>query len=79
MGAGHVWAWNCFEQTQCVLPQHGVLNAYSLACSRQGAPCHNRVAVQVLAALSVRGGIGGSMHVPYRDSRLTQLLWDGLR
>lgn len=35
--------------------------------------------VQVLAALSVRGGCGAQSHVPYRDSRLTQLLWDGLR
>lgn len=35
--------------------------------------------LQVLAALSVRGGIGGNNHVPYRDSRLTQLLWEGLR
>lgn len=35
--------------------------------------------LQVLAALSVRGGIGGNSHVPYRDSRLTQLLWEGLR
>ncbi|WIA39218.1 hypothetical protein OEZ86_005342 [Tetradesmus obliquus] len=34
---------------------------------------------QVLAALSVRGGCGVTGHVPYRDSRLTQLLWDGLR
>lgn len=34
---------------------------------------------QVLAALSVRGGCGVSGHVPYRDSKLTQLLWDGLR
>jgi hypothetical protein len=35
--------------------------------------------LQVLAALSVRGGVGGNSHVPYRDSRLTQLLWEGLR
>lgn len=34
---------------------------------------------QVLAALSVRGGCGITGHVPYRDSRLTQLLWDGLK
>eukprot|EP00775_Hariotina_reticulata_P004387 gene4387-4641_t len=34
---------------------------------------------QVLAALSVRGGCGVIGHVPYRDSRLTQLLWEGLR
>lgn len=33
----------------------------------------------MLAALSVRGGVGGNSHVPYRDSRLTQLLWEGLR
>lgn len=36
-------------------------------------------AVQVLAALSVRGVVGGNSHVPFRDSRLTQLLWEGLR
>jgi hypothetical protein len=35
--------------------------------------------LQVLAALSVRGGCGVTGHVPYRDSRLTQLLWEGLR
>lgn len=35
--------------------------------------------LQVLAALSVRGGVGSNSHVPYRDSRLTQLLWEGLR
>lgn len=34
---------------------------------------------QVLAALSVRGVPGITAHVPYRDSRLTQLLWEGLR
>ncbi|KAF8064573.1 DA1 [Scenedesmus sp. PABB004] len=34
---------------------------------------------QVLAALSVRGAAGVTGHVPYRDSRLTQLLWAGLR
>lgn len=33
---------------------------------------------QVLAALS-RGGQAGVSHVPYRDSKLTQLLWQGLR
>lgn len=35
--------------------------------------------LQVLAALSVKGGCGANSHVPYRDSRLTQLLWEGLR
>ena len=39
------------------------------------APCYS----QVLAALSIRGPWGGTGHVPYRDSKLTQLLWDGLR
>ncbi|KAL6765849.1 P-loop containing nucleoside triphosphate hydrolase protein [Haematococcus lacustris] len=37
---------------------------------------------QVLAALAQRSGSarGGTLqHVPYRDSKLTQLLWDGLR
>ncbi len=33
---------------------------------------------QVLAALCSRSS-GSSAHVPYRDSKLTQLLWDGLR
>ncbi|KAG1661525.1 hypothetical protein FOA52_000035 [Chlamydomonas sp. UWO 241] len=33
---------------------------------------------QVLAALCARSS-GASGHVPYRDSKLTQLLWDGLR
>eukprot|EP00195_Chlamydomonas_chlamydogama_P013464 CAMPEP_0202909328 /NCGR_PEP_ID=MMETSP1392-20130828/49024_1 /ASSEMBLY_ACC=CAM_ASM_000868 /TAXON_ID=225041 /ORGANISM="Chlamydomonas chlamydogama, Strain SAG 11-48b" /LENGTH=1054 /DNA_ID=CAMNT_0049599039 /DNA_START=77 /DNA_END=3241 /DNA_ORIENTATION=+ len=33
---------------------------------------------QVLAALSSRGA-GGPSFIPYRDSKLTQLLWDGLR
>ncbi|GBF99065.1 kinesin [Raphidocelis subcapitata] len=40
---------------------------------------------QVLAALSLRNGRHGApagpghSHVPYRDAKLTQLLWDGLR
>lgn len=35
---------------------------------------------QVLAALSARStGTTTSTFVPYRDSKLTQLLWDGLR
>lgn len=41
---------------------------------------------QVLASLAARsaradGGAFGAapVHVPYRDSKLTQLLWDGLR
>jgi hypothetical protein len=41
---------------------------------------------QVLAALAVRSGREGwdartatPVHVPYRDSKLTQLLWDGLK
>ncbi|KAI8469352.1 MAG: hypothetical protein J3K34DRAFT_513527 [Monoraphidium minutum] len=35
---------------------------------------------QVLSALSARGAAAaGHSHVPFRDARLTQLLWDGLR
>ncbi|GFR41524.1 hypothetical protein Agub_g2220 [Astrephomene gubernaculifera] len=34
---------------------------------------------QVLAALSARSSGAVSTFVPYRDSKLTQLLWDGLR
>lgn len=45
-------------------------NTHSLMCA----------CVQVLGALSSRGrqGIGHS-HIPFRDAKLTQLLWDGLR
>eukprot|EP00198_Chlamydomonas_reinhardtii_P013405 XP_001702742.1 predicted protein [Chlamydomonas reinhardtii] len=34
---------------------------------------------QVLSALSARSSGAASTFVPYRDSKLTQLLWDGLR
>jgi hypothetical protein len=34
---------------------------------------------QVLAALSARSDLGVPVHIPYRDSKLTQLLWEGLR
>lgn len=33
----------------------------------------------MLAALSARSSSALPPHVPYRDSKLTQLLWDGLR
>lgn len=37
-------------------------------------------ASQVLGALSVRGqAAAGHCHVPFRDAKLTQLLWEGLR
>lgn len=33
----------------------------------------------MLAALSARSDLGVPVHIPYRDSKLTQLLWEGLR
>ena len=50
----------------------------------QQQPLHLRPSIQVLASLSAKsGGTVAGMQprafIPFRDSKLTQLLWDGLR
>jgi hypothetical protein len=62
-----------------VLPWHLAGRTCSQGLSTR-VPRGDACCPQVLSALSHRsGGHGGLSHVPYRDSKLTTLLWDGLR
>jgi hypothetical protein len=71
----------CCSTQRCPVKSRMPCNVHAASSTPRHAQGCAAVALhrQVLAALSVRGGIGGSSHVPYRDCKLTQLLWDGLR
>ena len=57
----------------------GIVRLHSTrACPTTAPPLPLHSPTQVLAALSSRSS-GAAPFVPYRDSKLTQLLWDGLR
>lgn len=71
----------CWLPTQCtchMVPEPSIYLSTPICMCVCGSPDVLPWA-QVLAALSARSDLGVPVHIPYRDSKLTQLLWEGLR